>query len=205
MSRNFLQIYTPLFRKNLLDAYYPCFGYVNAKDYYSLCCTFNVMKELRKKLLAELFKNSRRSDRELAKTLGSSQPTITRARHKIEREGIIRNYTIVPDWRKIGFNILALTFVKMHPELLSEELIGKVKQYAAKFPNSIFASTGEGLGMTGVIVSFHEDYRDYAQKLSLFRMDWGKYMEDIKSFTIVTGEGEIKEFSFTYLAHALLS
>ena len=163
------------------------------------------MKELRKKLLAELFKNSRRSDRELAKTLGSSQPTITRARHKIEREGIIRNYTIVPDWRKIGFNILALTFVKMHPELLSEELIGKVKQYAAKFPDSIFASTGEGLGMTGVIVSFHEDYRDYAQKLSLFRMDWGKYMEDIKSFTIVTGEGKIKEFSFTYLAHALLS
>ena len=59
--------------------------------------------------------------------------------------------------------------------------------------------------MTGVIVSLHEDYRDYAQKPSLFRMDWGKYMEDIKSFVMVLGEGEIKEFSFAYLAKAVSS
>ncbi len=162
-------------------------------------------EELKKRLLAELLKNSRRSDRELARALGSSQPTITRTRQKIEREGLIRSYTVIPDWRKLGFEIMAFTFTKMHPEILSEELVSKVKEYAAKFPNAIFATSGEGLGMTGVIVSLHEDYGDYVQKLSLFRMDWGKYMEDIQSFVIVPGEGEIKEFSFAYLVHALLS
>ncbi|NIO36368.1 winged helix-turn-helix transcriptional regulator [Candidatus Bathyarchaeota archaeon] len=162
-------------------------------------------EEKRNELLAELLKNSRRSDRELARALKVSQPTITRTRRKLERDGFVRSYTIIPDWRKLGFEIMAFTFTKMRPEILSEELIGKVKEYAVKFPNAIFATTGEGIGMTGVIVSLHEDYRDYAQKLSLFRMDWGKYMEDIKSFVMVLGEGEIKEFSFAYLAKAFSS
>lgn len=164
-----------------------------------------MLKELQKKLLVELLKNSRRSDRQLARVLHSSQPTITRTRHKIEREGFIRSYTFIPDWKKLGFEIMAFTFTKMRPQILSEELVGKVKKYAAKFPNAIWATGGEGLGMTGVIISVHKNYRDYAQKLTLFRMDWAKYMEDIQSFVMVPGEGEIKELSFAHLAQVLLS
>jgi len=160
-------------------------------------------KQLIKRLLIELLKNSKESDRKLARKLGVSQPTITRTRNKLEREGFIRSYTIFPNWRKLGFEILALTFVKMDPAVVSDELIGKVKDYADRFPNAIFASTGEGLGMTGVIMSLHKDYREYARRLSLFRNDWGKFMTDIKSFVTVTGEGEIKEFSFRYLSEDL--
>jgi DNA-binding Lrp family transcriptional regulator len=161
-------------------------------------------KGLVERLLIELLRNSKESDRKLAKKLGVSQPTITRTRSKIEREGIIRSYTIIPDWRKLGFEIFALTFVKMDPKVVSEELIGKVRNYAAKFPNSFFAATGEGIGMTGVIMSLHKDYRDYARKLTLFRKDWGQYMEDIESFIMVTDEGIIKEFSFKYFTEDLL-
>lgn len=161
-------------------------------------------KDLPKKLLIELLRNSKESDRKLAKKLGVSQPTITRTRNRIEREGFIRSYTIIPDWRKLGFEIMAFTFTKMDPKLVSEELIGKVRTYAAKFPNAIFASSGEGLGMTGVIVSLHKDYTDYAKKLALFRKDWGQYMEDIQSFIVVTDEGVIKEFSFKYIDKDLI-
>lgn len=161
-------------------------------------------KKLVKKLLIELLRDSKESDRKLAKRLGVSQPTITRTRNRLEREGLIRSYTIIPDFKKLGFEILVFTFVKMDPQVMSQELIGKVKKYAGKFANSIFASTGEGIGMTGVIVSLHRDYRDYARKLAQFRNDWGQYMEDIQSFVMVTGEGEIKEFSFQYLNESLL-
>jgi len=161
-------------------------------------------KELPKKLIIELLRNSKASDRNLAKKLGVSQPTLTRARRSLEREKLIRSYTIIPDWRKLGFEILALTFVKMDPKVMSEELIGKVKEYASRFSNSFFASTGEGLGMTGVIMSLHKDYRDYSRKLALFRQDWGQYMLDIQSFVTVTDEGVIKELSFKYINEELL-
>jgi len=163
-----------------------------------------MLKAKEKRLLIELLRNSKESDRSLAKKLGVSQPTITRTRGKIEREGIVRSYTIIPDWRKLGFEIFALTFTKMDPKIISEEFLGKVKKYASAFPNAFFASTGEGLGMTGVIMSLHKDYRDYAQKLALFRRDWGPFMENIQSFIMVVGEGEIKEFSFRYFDENVL-
>jgi DNA-binding Lrp family transcriptional regulator len=58
------------------------------------------MKDIERRLISELMKNSRRSDRELAKALGTSQPTITRTRGKLEREGIIKEYTMIPDFTK---------------------------------------------------------------------------------------------------------
>jgi len=156
-------------------------------------------EELCRKLLQELFKNSKRSDRDLARALGVSQPTVTRTRHKLEREGMIQDYTIIPNFRQMGFEILALTFVKMRPEILTPETMKEAKEYAHRFPNAIFASTGEGLGMTGVIISFHKNYTDYHQKLNLLRVDWKSFTEDIQSFIVSLKEGEFKRFSLKYL------
>ena len=69
------------------------------------------LKSIDYKLLGELLKNSRRSDRELAKALGPSQPTVTRRRANIEKN-FIDGYTVIPKWEKIGFEIVAFTFVK---------------------------------------------------------------------------------------------
>ena len=156
-------------------------------------------KDLPQKLLRELLKNSKRSDRDLAKILKVSQPTITRARHKLERNRMIQDYTIIPDFRKMGFEILALTFVKMHPEVLSPEVMERAKKQAAEFPNVIFSSTGEGLGMAGVIISFHKNYADYHKTMNLMRVGWKEYAEDIRAFIVSLGEGEFKRFSLTHL------
>ena len=68
------------------------------------------VKEIELKLVAELLKNSHRSDRELAKVLGVSQPTISRLTERLRKMGAIREYTIIPDFNKLGFHICALTF-----------------------------------------------------------------------------------------------
>ena len=156
-------------------------------------------KDLPQKLLRELLKNSKRSDRDLAKILKVSQPTVTRTRHKLEENGMIEDYTIIPNFREMGFEILALTFVKMRPEIFTPEKVEEVKKYSARFPNTIFVSTGEGLGMNGVIVSFHKDYTDYHRKLNLLRADWKEFTEDIQSFIVSIGEEQLKRFSLTYL------
>ena len=49
-------------------------------------------KELAQQSLRELVKNSKRSDRELAKVLKVSQSTITRTRRKLEQSGLIQEY-----------------------------------------------------------------------------------------------------------------
>jgi len=61
------------------------------------------MKELKPldcELLFELIKNSRISERALAKVLKTSQPTITRRRARLEKD-FIDGYTAIPKWNKI--------------------------------------------------------------------------------------------------------
>ena len=55
------------------------------------------MKDVELKLISELIKNSRRSDRELAKAIGISQPTVSRIRVRLEKQGLV-DYSAVPDW-----------------------------------------------------------------------------------------------------------
>ena len=68
------------------------------------------MKDVELKLISELLKNSRRSDRELAKVIGVSQPTVSRLIQKLEKQGLIREYTMIPDYVRLGFQIVSITF-----------------------------------------------------------------------------------------------
>lgn len=69
------------------------------------------MKEAERRLFHELIRNSKRSDRELAKILGVSQPTITRTRKRLDEE-MISEYTIIPVWENLGFEIMAFIYGK---------------------------------------------------------------------------------------------
>lgn len=74
------------------------------------------------RLIAELMKNSRRSDRKLGKVVGVSQPTVSRIIRKLENEGLVQEYTMIPNLTKLGYEILALIFVKLNRQLSDAEI-----------------------------------------------------------------------------------
>jgi len=157
-------------------------------------------EELAQRLLRELLKNSKRSDRDIAKILNVSQATITRTRKKLETNGAIKDYTIIPDFGKMGFELLAINFAKIRPELLSSEIIEKAREFIKKFPNTIFASYGEGLGMSAVDIAFYKNYAEYQERVNLMRTEWRDFVDDIQSFIVpIRGKGEFKRFSLTHL------
>jgi DNA-binding Lrp family transcriptional regulator len=69
-----------------------------------------ILKDAQLKLIDELIKDSRRSGRELADRIGVSQPTATRLRTKLENSGFIQEFTAIPNFRKIGYELLVFTF-----------------------------------------------------------------------------------------------
>lgn len=124
------------------------------------------MKEIEFKLISELMKNSRRSDRDLAKAIGTSQPTVSRMISKLEKEGIIKEYTMIPNFRKLGFEIMAVIFMKLNHELTAEE---REEMYTAaremeKRTHTAFFLVMDGIGISQdvIAVSFHKSYSDYA-------------------------------------------
>jgi DNA-binding Lrp family transcriptional regulator len=156
-------------------------------------------------LLYELMKNSRRSDRDLAKILDVSQPTVTRMRKKLETSNYLLEYTIIPNLVKLGFEIVAFTFLNIartcpEPSMSPEEFMQKTHRWIEKNKNVIFSGTGEGIrGKNSVMVSLHRDFTDYTRFVSEFRRQWAKNVLDVEGF-IVTLKGKMpKSFSLRHL------
>lgn len=152
-----------------------------------------------------LLKNSKRSDRALAKELGVSQPTITRMRSRLEKSGYIKTYTIIPDFRKLGYRMLAFTFVKMKYYPTQEEankVLEEATEWVRRRPNVIFAADGQGLGGKDVtIVSFHKNYSLYTDFMRSFALDWGRIVSHFESFTVdVASKFRMKPLDLRYLA-----
>jgi DNA-binding Lrp family transcriptional regulator len=146
------------------------------------------------RLLWELIKNSKQSDRDLAKTLGTSQPTVTRLRKVLEREAISQ-YTLIPNFSYLSLDLIAFTFVRSKE--LVQPLIEKGGKWTQDQPNVVFASTGQGVGADALIVSIHKDYADYVKFFQNFRTDWGEFLTDFKTFFIsLRGSFMMKPFTF---------
>jgi len=166
-------------------------------------------KNLLENLLFELVKNSKRSDRELAKVLKVSQPTITRARTKLEKEKFVRQYTVFPDFAKIGFELIAFNFTTMKPSQSSDiEKMQKMRsEWAKDKPNVILEVSGEGLEANGLMISIHRNYTDFSSFIAKYRTDWAGYLQDLKSFIISIPNRSliVKDLSFNDLGKIKLT
>ncbi len=156
------------------------------------------------RLLKELIRNSRRSDRELAKTLKISQPTVTRNRKLAE--GYVKSYTIVPDFKKIGYEIFAITFAKAktYDKGQVEAKLELARKWVMQHSNVFFAADGEGIGKDAVILSLHKDYSKYADFMREYTVNFADFISDVQSFIVSLRTGMIiKPFDLKYLAEDL--
>ena len=122
------------------------------------------MKDTELKLISELMKNSRRSDRELAKAIDSTQPTVTRMRRKLEKSGIIKEYTMIPDFNKLGYKLCSITLASFREPSDVESLRKAIEIYGhrlSEIPQAVVIERGMGVGANGVVIAFHSDYSSF--------------------------------------------
>jgi hypothetical protein len=99
---------------------------------------------------------------------------VTRARIKLEK-GYIDGYTAIPSFPKIGFELIALTFVKTLPSLSREERRHageRGRKWILEQPNVVFACQCSGMGFTGLMISFHKNYTDYVEFMRKCKNEW---------------------------------
>ena len=167
------------------------------------------LKDVDYKIISELMKNSRISDRKLAKIVGVSQPTVSRKRAMLEREKLL-DFTAIPDFSKFGFEIMAFSFYSWTPEAAGElienrdAIMKKLATFLLKHKNIIFACKGRGFGMERMMISLHESYTDYVKLMHDVGQVWGKYLSQSNSFIVSLKEDVVgRQFTFKYLAEYL--
>jgi DNA-binding Lrp family transcriptional regulator len=165
------------------------------------------MKELKPidyKILFELMKDSHRSDRQLAKALGVSQPTVTRRRAMLE-DNYIEGYTVIPKFGQIGFAIASFTLIKSKLKNKNGEeksqALQKMKDWYLKQPNVVMVLDGNGMGWDAICISVHENYEDYAKLIRAQDAELSDLITGRQTFhSELKGGDTIKPFHLKYLS-----
>jgi DNA-binding Lrp family transcriptional regulator len=158
-----------------------------------------VNKDRLMSLLLEYLKDSNRTDRQMAKILGVSQPTVFRMRNKLLKEGLVKHFSAIPDLAKMGYEIMVFSFVKFNMEQVME-IEEKTKEWVQSHPEIIFSSRAEGMGMDAVTVSLHKNYAEFMNFL-MENKNVGRHLMAEVNYILVDLRGNVtKPLSFEYLA-----
>jgi len=146
------------------------------------------MRKTELSILIELMKGCRRSDRELAKVLNVSQPTVSRLRRKLEKEGYIKEYAAIPDFSKLGYEIMGVTLIKTSEPSMRERS-GGVRQAVVKveqegLPASLMAVNGEGFQKNRLFITLYEDYSAYSEAMQLTKQSPHIEVKSLESFLV---------------------
>jgi DNA-binding Lrp family transcriptional regulator len=167
------------------------------------------LKEVELRVIAELMKNSRRSDRELAKVLGISQPTVSRAIGRLESKGIIKEYTMIPDFAKLGYTMMGITQMKV--DETSQEYSAQAREKAAEIFEketayaNIMAVAGTGGGKNRLFITFYKNYGEYSETMRFVRLIPFSAAEDVQSFLVdLEGESHYRLLTMSEIARHIL-
>jgi DNA-binding Lrp family transcriptional regulator len=162
------------------------------------------LKPIDVKLIHELVRDSHRSDRQIAKTLGVSQPTVTRRRTMLEQT-YLDGYTVLPKLDQLGYELLSITCMKTtHKKLKGaekQETLKRMSEYFARKPNVLMVYEGEGLGCDAVCLSIHRNYAEYAEFTREARAELADAVSEVQSFHVsLKNAAAIKPLHLKYLA-----
>jgi len=98
-----------------------------------------LVDEIDAKILKTLTANARLSSRQISKQCNMSVGTVLSRIKKMEQEGIIRGYSILPDHEKLGYELTVVTEITVSKGRLLE-----MENEIARFPNvcSVYDVTG---------------------------------------------------------------
>ncbi|MEM0465309.1 MAG: Lrp/AsnC family transcriptional regulator [Candidatus Pacearchaeota archaeon] len=135
-----------------------------------------------KQVLTELMKNCKTSDQEIARRLKTSRPTIYKIRERLEKEGIIKGYAPLINFEKMNLNLQAVILYRWKDYSKTEELNHIIK-FIKNLPEVVLFIKGEGMGSkTDLIISIHEDIKDYERFIRKLKYEWKDNTENVEVF-----------------------
>jgi len=115
------------------------------------------LDEIDKKILGELLLNSNRSYRELAKAIGISAATVINHVQRLESAGVIKEYTVMLDFERLGFELTVVTEMTVNRGKLLE-----TQEKIAKLPYvcAVYDVTGE---IDSIVIAKFRNRRELSQ------------------------------------------
>ncbi|WP_456366421.1 HTH-type transcriptional regulator LrpA [Thermococcus sp.] len=116
-----------------------------------------MLDERDKVIIEMLTRDARTPFTEIAKVLGISETAVRKRVKALEEAGVIKQYTVVIDPSKLGYNLVSLTGVDTLPERIFE-VANKLKEF--DFVRRVYLTSGDHMIMTEVWAKNGQDLSD---------------------------------------------
>ena len=115
------------------------------------------LDEIDRKILVELLIDSKRSYRELAKAIGISAATVINHVQRLESAGVIKEYTVMLDFERLGYELTVVTEMTVSRGKLLE-----TQEEIAKLPYvcAVYDVTGE---IDSIVIAKFRNRRDLSE------------------------------------------
>ena len=161
------------------------------------------LKETEIRIIVELMRNSRRSDREIGKAVGVSQPTVNRTIKKLEKEGVIKEYTMIPDFHTLGFEIMGFTQFELYEKPYTDR--ARARETLIEAFASLAAVEGISESANRMLMSLYESYSEYSKVRNILRAVPIINVDKINSFFVdLNDKRSYRYLSMSAVANRLL-
>lgn len=166
--------------------------------------TINNKAKKNLELLTALLSIGGKSDRAIAKILGISNTTLSNRKRRLEKEGYIEEYTIIPDFRKMGIELIQFSFSST-TDYLTQEQVEEARKLMQNHPEILCVlDSQDEAGTKWVAISVHKNYNDYLEHSLKMQKEVNSLLLhrphiETRSVLIVTGKQYLKSFSLRNL------
>jgi len=136
-----------------------------------------------KEVLRKIIDHSRILDSKIAEDIGISPQAVFKIRAKLEQLGVIKGYTPIIDFKKIGISVLAMLVLRLKPDVWNKYSDDVVSERISKIPYIISAYRVADARASHILLI---GFRDTAQKEHYLSNIQTKYMNDIEIKEVYT-------------------
>ncbi len=138
---------------------------------------FPKLTEHDKEVLKEIIHHAKIPDSKIAEDIGISPQAVFKIRNKLEELGIIKGYTPVIDFKKIGINVLVLIILRLKSSVWDKYTNDEVSENISKIPHIISAYRVANAQASHVLLM---GFRDISQKETYLSKIQTKYANEIE-------------------------
>jgi DNA-binding Lrp family transcriptional regulator len=136
-----------------------------------------------KEVLRQIIKHSKIYDSTIAEDIGISPQAVFKIRAKLEELGIIKGYTPIIDFKKIGIHVLALLVIRIKSDVWNDYSDKFVSESISKIPHIISAYRVADASASHILLL---GFRDTSQKENYLSKMQTNYANEIQIKEVYT-------------------
>jgi DNA-binding Lrp family transcriptional regulator len=136
-----------------------------------------------KEVLSKIIEHAKISDTKIAMDMGISPQAVFKIRTKLEQLGIIKGYSPIIDFKKIGIHVLSIIIIRIKSDVWNSYSDDLVSERISKIPYIISAYRVADAQASHILMF---GFRDTVQKEQYFSQIQTKYANEIEIKNVYT-------------------